>query len=117
MKDYQSYRDLKRDEQITNIQEEKRAKNFNLSSYRLLLFFSLLIVISAQVLIMTTQMARSKQFQLQELEKKHQTLEVERGRLLLERGALTSPARIEKIAREKLKMHFPKSEEIEVLTE
>lgn len=102
---------------LDDVNSSAKSKSFSLRSYRFLLLFAFLIVISAQLLIMTTQLARNKQFQLQELEKQTQELEIERGRLLLERGALTSPARIEKIAREKLNMHFPKTNEIKVLTE
>lgn len=115
--DYSISKKHKKNNNINSQKRLNKAKAFSLSSYRALLLFVLLIVLSAQTLIMTTQIARSKQFKLQELEKQGRELEIERGRLLLERGALTSPVRIEKIGREKLNMHFPKSSEISLFKE
>lgn len=117
LKDYADFHGYEKSPHTNLHQKPKKAKNFSLRSYRFLLLFVLLIVLSAQTLIMTTQIARNKQFKLQELEKQGRELEIERGRLLLERGALTSPVRIEKIGREKLNMHFPKSSEISLFKE
>lgn len=50
----------------------------------------------------------------QELENRN-SAQVEWGKLLLEHSTLTSPGRIEKVAREKLDMDVPKNSQIEMV--
>ncbi len=50
----------------------------------------------------------------QELENRN-SAQVEWGKLLLEHSTLTSPGRVEKVAREKLDMDVPKTSQIEMV--
>lgn len=74
----------------------------------------LAVLVTAQALIQVTQTSRQQQVRLQTLQGEQDALQVEWGRLLLEQGALASPARIERLAREKLNLYLPDPHDIQV---
>ena len=74
------------------------------------------VLLSAVGVVYTQQRVRGFYSQLQGLEKEGEALQEERSRLLLEQGAWSRDARVEKIAREKLGMVLPEQKEIKVIT-
>jgi cell division protein FtsL len=67
----------------------------------------LAILISAISVIDVTNMQRVTLSQLQLMEQKNHQLQVQWGQLLLEQASLATPARVEKMAAEKLCMVLP----------
>ena len=84
-------------------------------SARLFIGFSLLTLISALLVVYAAYENRLAYAELQTLEKQQRHFDVEWGQLLLERSTLSSPSRIEKIARESLQMQLIPHEKIQVL--
>ena len=75
---------------------------FNIMLLLVLVFFALALV--------TSQHRARRVFQALEAEQGHgRDLEVEHNLLELELSTLATPARVEKIAKEKLKMHVPQA--------
>ena len=68
-------------------------------------------LLSALAVVYTTQHSRVLTVQLVEAQKTRDELRYEQERLLLEKGAWSAYSRIEKVAREKLKMHVPAPDE------
>ncbi|WP_346837155.1 cell division protein FtsL [Microbulbifer sp. SAOS-129_SWC] len=66
---------------------------------------------SALSVVYTTQRSRELTAQLMAAQKTRDDLRFEQERLLLEKGAWSAYSRIEKTAREKLKMHVPGPDE------
>lgn len=84
----------------------------------LLLLVVLLVVVclgSALAVITTSHLTRDQYGRLQQLEREQQQLQTEWGQLLLEESAWSSPARIERLAMERLEMRLPDVDEVEVI--
>lgn len=73
------------------------------------LFFVLLIAVllSAFAVVYSTNTYRSTFSQLQQEEQQAHFLQLQWGQLLLEQTSLATPARVEELAKGKLKMSFP----------
>ncbi len=79
----------------------------------LFLAFSLLLT---SIGVVYSKYANRKQFvALQMLRAERDAIEVEWGRLQLEQSTWATHARVEKIARKRLKMHIPTAEEVVVV--
>ncbi|PLX62024.1 cell division protein FtsL [Sedimenticola selenatireducens] len=79
----------------------------------LFLAFSLLLTSTG---VVYSKYATRKQFvALQMLRAERDAIEVEWGRLPLEQSTWATHARVEKIARKRLKMHIPTAEEVVVV--
>ncbi|ERS89138.1 cell division protein FtsL [Halomonas sp. PBN3] len=70
---------------------------------------------SALAVIGVSHLTREQYAQLQRLEREQQQLQTEWGQLLLEESAWSSPARIERLAVERLEMRLPGVDEVEVI--
>jgi len=70
---------------------------------------------SALWVITTSHQTRDQYARLQQLEREQQQLQTEWGQLLLEESAWSSPARIERLAQERLEMRLPDIAEVEVI--
>ncbi|CAM3552920.1 cell division protein FtsL [Halomonas lysinitropha] len=84
----------------------------------LLLLVALLLLAclgSALAVIATSHQTRDQYARLQQLEREQQQLQTEWGQLLLEESAWSSPARIERLAQERLEMRLPAIDEVEVI--
>jgi len=75
-----------------------------------------LVLVSALSVITLRQQSRTLFAQLQTLERQRDSLDIEWGRLLLEQGAWSQHQRIEKIARARLGMQLPDSNQIEFIS-
>lgn len=86
-------------------------------SGRLLLVVLLLAacLASALAVIATSHLTREQYGRLQQLEREQNQLQTEWGQLLLEESAWSSPARIERLAVERLAMRLPDVDEVEVI--
>lgn len=86
-------------------------------SPRLLLVVLLLsaCLVSALAVITASHLTRDQYARLQQLEREQQQLQTEWGQLLLEESAWSSPARIERLAQERLEMRLPDIDEVEVI--
>ena len=79
------------------------------------LFLSLLVLSSALGVVYTKYLNRNLHIQLEALQHSRDNLHVEWTQQLLEQGTLASDLRVEKIARETLKMIVPLNKEILVI--
>lgn len=70
---------------------------------------------SALAVIAATHLTREQYGRMQQLEREQQQLQTEWGQLLLEESAWSSPARIERLAMERLEMRLPDVDEVEVI--
>ncbi|TDO12577.1 MULTISPECIES: cell division protein FtsL [Halomonas] len=70
---------------------------------------------TALAVITTSHLTRLQYAHLQQLEREQQQLQTEWGQLLLEESAWSSPARIERLAQERLEMRLPAIDEVEVI--
>lgn len=88
-----------------------------LMSARLLLVGVLVLacLASAMAAITVSHFTREQYAQLQQLERERDQLQTEWGQLLLEESAWSSPARIERLAVERLEMRLPDVDEVEVI--
>ncbi|MEJ2042359.1 MAG: cell division protein FtsL [Reinekea sp.] len=77
----------------------------------LLLILSAVLVWTTFSIVTVTYQTRQQFAQLEQLRNKHRALMENWGRLLLEESAFSSPARVERVAREELKMFLPGLEE------
>jgi cell division protein FtsL len=78
---------------------------------------SLVVVclVSALAVITASHLTRDQYARLQQLEREENQLQTEWGQLLLEESAWSSPARIERLAVERLEMRLPDVDEVEVI--
>ena len=74
------------------------------------------VVGSALSVVYTTHLSRSLSSEIQYLKKNQRTLQLEWGRLLLERSTWSSHDRIWSLARNKLDMHEPNPSEWVIIT-
>ncbi|MCE8034772.1 cell division protein FtsL [Billgrantia tianxiuensis] len=86
-------------------------------SWRLLLIVGLVLacLASATAVISASHQTRAQYVRLQQLERERDQLQTEWGQLLLEESAWSSPARIERLAVERLDMRLPHVNEVEVI--
>ncbi len=75
------------------------------------------VVASAIGVVYVTFDVRRHTSQLAELNDHRQSLQVEKGQLLLEKSALASYSRVEKIATEQLNMRVPSGHEVVVVND
>jgi cell division protein FtsL len=89
------------------------------SGKRLLLVAALWLatVVSALAVVHTTQRSRELTAQVMQAQKERDQLRYQQERLLLEKGAWSAYSRIEKAAREELKMHVPAPDERVLVTQ
>ncbi len=76
-----------------------------------------MVVVSALAVSYSAFESRRLHNVLQKMREDRNQAQVEWGRLLLEYSTLTSPGRVERIAREQLNMKVPGSEDIEMVTQ
>ncbi|WP_355661407.1 cell division protein FtsL [Halomonas salifodinae] len=83
----------------------------------LLLVAALVVVtlVSAVAVVASSHQTREQYARLQRLEREQNQLQTEWGQLLLEESAWSSPARIERLAVERLEMRLPDVHEAEVI--
>lgn len=81
----------------------------------LLLTVLFAVLVTALAIVYTTNEYRMSFIELQRLEQQTNQLQLQWGQLLLEQASLATPARVEQLAREKLKMRLPAEKEIFVL--
>jgi len=88
-----------------------------LPKLRLLLVLLLVVaaLVSALAVTTTSHLTRVQYARLQQLEREQNQLQTEWGQLLLEESAWSSPARIERLASERLEMRLPDIERVEVI--
>lgn len=72
-------------------------------------------LVSALAVITASHLTREQYGRLQQLEREQNQLQTEWGQLLLEESAWSSPARIERLAVERLEMRLPDVNEVEVI--
>lgn len=75
----------------------------------------LTVLASAMAVITTSHLTREQYARLQRLEREQNQLQTEWGQLLLEESAWSSPARVERLAVERLEMRVPDIDEVEVI--
>ncbi len=80
-----------------------------------ILLLSLLVLASALGLVYSKHQSRKLFVHLQALQMARDELNIEWGRLLLEQSTLATPARVERIARERLGMRPPAPETIVIV--
>ena len=86
---------------------------FPLSGLHILLFaFIIMILISAFAVVYVKDLNRRLFIEYQELQQTHQQIEIDWGKLLLERSTWSTQSRIQRIASEQLQMIAPKPREI-----
>lgn len=71
-----------------------------------------LVLISAFAVVMGTYQSRVRYAQLESMRQQSQALEEQWGRLLLEESAFSSPARVERLARDQLQMTEPGDDQV-----
>ena len=86
-------------------------------NWRLILVAGLVLacLASATAVISASHQTRTQYVRLQQLERERDQLQTEWGQLLLEESAWSSPARIERLAVERLDMRLPDVDEVEVI--
>ncbi|PMR76892.1 cell division protein FtsL [Halomonas endophytica] len=86
-------------------------------STRLIIVCALVLacLASATAVINATHLTREQYARLQQLERERDQLQTEWGQLLLEESAWSSPARIERLAVDRLEMRLPDVNEVEVI--
>ena len=84
---------------------------------RLLLVVVLVVAVLASAVAVTTtsHLTRVQYARLQQLEREQNQLQTEWGQLLLEESAWSSPARVERLASERLEMRLPDIQRVEVI--
>lgn len=80
-----------------------------------LLSLLLTVLVTALAIVYTTNEHRMSFSQLQRLEQQTNQLQLQWGQLLLEQASLATPARVERLAVEKLQMRLPADKETFVL--
>lgn len=86
-----------------------------MKSYMLVFFLLIAVVLSSIKVVSGSYSSRQMFSRLHELEQEYSALIVERGRLLIERSSLTTPAKIEAAARDELEMRVPTVDEVRVI--
>jgi len=76
---------------------------------------ALAVVVSGTAVVYAKYASRKSFVELQQLRAERDAIDVEWGRLQLEESTLATHVRVERIARDKLKMHAPDVTEIVVL--
>lgn len=79
-----------------------------------LIFLLICLLLNSVAIIYITSSARFSMSELEHLSHEAHELNIEKGQLLLEQAALSTPSRIEKFATKELNMHLP-SEQATVL--
>jgi len=81
-----------------------------------LLGLSVAVLVTALAVIYAQHQSRKSFVELQELQKVRDEIDVQWGRLQLEQGAWTTHGRVEQIARNKLDMEIPRTDEVVIVT-
>jgi len=77
---------------------------------------SVAVLVTALAVIYSQHQSRKSFVELQELQKVRDEIDVQWGRLQLEQGAWTTHGRVEQIARNKLDMEIPRTDEVVIVT-
>ncbi len=88
----------------------------NRSQFLLVLFLSLAVSGSAVAVVYAKYASRKAFVELQQLRGQRDQADVEWGRLQLEQSTWATHGRVERIAREKLEMHIPETNEIVMIS-
>ncbi|MES9993094.1 MAG: cell division protein FtsL [Candidatus Thiodiazotropha sp.] len=81
----------------------------------LFLFLVLAVLTSAMAVVYSKYLSRKHFVVLQELQADKERIGIEWGRLQLEESTLATHSEVEKRARDRLKMHLPKFDEVVVI--
>ncbi|MDV6318922.1 cell division protein FtsL [Chromohalobacter sp. HP20-39] len=81
----------------------------------ILLMLVLMTLVSALASIASTHQTRVQYARFQKLESERDSLQTVWGRLLLEESTWSAPGRVEKIATQRLEMHVPDVNDVEVI--
>ncbi|MCI0508530.1 cell division protein FtsL [Chromohalobacter marismortui] len=81
----------------------------------ILLVLILMTLASALASIVSTHQTRVQYARFQDLEKQRDSLQTAWGRLLLEESTWSAPGRVETIATQRLDMHVPDVNDVEVI--
>ncbi len=76
---------------------------------------SVAVLVTALAVIYAQHQSRKSFVELQELQKVRDEIDVQWGRLQLEQGAWTTHGRVEQIARNKLDMEIPRTDEVVIV--
>lgn len=71
-----------------------------------------LVLASAFAVVLVTYQTRVQFAELEQLRQRNQRLDEQWGRLLLEESAFSSPSRVERLARDELKMSEPDDDQV-----
>ncbi|GGX46647.1 cell division protein FtsL [Saccharospirillum salsuginis] len=71
-----------------------------------------LVLASAFAVVLVTYQTRVQFAELEQLRQRNQQLDEQWGRLLLEESAFSSPSRVERLARDELKMSEPGADQV-----
>lgn len=82
-----------------------------------LLVLSVGITVSALSVVYVTNEVRSIYTQIQQQQQEYERLQLERGKLLLEKGAWTAGARVRTIASQYLAMQVPAVDDVVLITQ
>lgn len=82
--------------------------------YGLLTTLILALLFSNHFLVQLTHQSRNQHVKLQKLEEEQTQLEAQWSQLLLEEGALSSPVRLERLAREELGLRLAEEQQFEI---
>ena len=87
----------------------------NRARWALLGLLALAVVVSGTAVVYAKYASRKSFVELQQLRAERDAIDVEWGRLQLEESTLATHVRVERIARNKLKMHAPDAAEVLVI--
>lgn len=87
----------------------------NRARWTLLGVLALAVVVSGTAVVYAKYASRKLFVELQQLRAERDAIDVEWGRLQLEESTLATHVRVERIARNKLKMHAPDATEVLVI--
>ncbi len=90
-------------------------RKVSVAAWALLIVEVGLVLVSTFGIISVTYETRSQFAELEQARSQQQLLQEQWGRLLLEESAFSSPSRVERVAREQLKMVLPSMENTQEL--
>lgn len=107
---------LSRNEVRKRLIEAVKASFLNLEFF-IIAVLSILVLASSFAVLDQKLKFREATIQYQKLEKEKESLHVKWTQLLLEHSTLASPARVERIAKDDLKMYLPQIKDIKLIKE
>lgn len=107
---------LSRSEVRRRLIEAIKASFINLQ-FLIIVVLSVLVLASSFAVLDQKLKFREATIKYQQYEKEKESLHVEWTQLLLEHSTLASPARVERVAKDTLKMHLPSIKDIRLIKE